>query len=513
MRHTAVIHKGHGFVRITDFNPEMIDKVLYPFCRKFFFKLGREPIPGTRKAKTVVTHVFARFNNDRTELRFSAGALKDFYQFVDNYTGYDKSRFLVKEIPEIEGQDVEFKWRPGWGGFREGQQEWCEYQLEDGAIKVNNGPTGFGKSFCATHTAVNMGKRTVITTLPRYMPIWIKSFGDAVELTPDEFIVLEKGSLEDLAENIATGKINPKVIIIPLSKIDVYLKRMRTEDDLPDLDEIYTKINAGLRIIDEGHESIYSVYMSLLYGNMKKTLALSATLKADDQLTNVVYGWVYPKEIRFKEPEQRKYIQVVACHHYIDTFKYKINSKGFGGYNHVKFEQSIMRNPKVLYQYYQLVKQVFDEFYMDDYLEGQKCLIFFATVEMCVYIVDRLKIDYEGLDVTKFSNEESSNKETKFAYMEHRVVVTTPQSCGTGKDIPMLFTVISPYCVSSMQRNAQMLGRTRPVDKWWPTLSPYFVYFVCDSIPKQVEYHRKRRMEFENKSLSQTNYVSGHSIY
>lgn len=63
----------------------------------------------------------------------------------------------------------------------------------------------------------------------------------------------------------------------------------------------------------------------------------------------------------------------------------------------------------------------------------------------------------------------------------------------------MLKAVFSPIAVSSTQRNDQMVGRTRPIDAWWPELDPYFVYFVCLDERKQVEYHRKRRVLFDRK--------------
>ena len=59
--------------------------------------------------------------------------------------------------------------------------------------------------------------------------------------------------------------------------------------------------------------------------------------------------------------------------------------------------------------------------------------------------------------------------------------------------------VFSPIAVSSTQRNDQMVGRTRPIDEWWPDLDPIFVYFACVDEPKQMEYHRKRRGIFAKK--------------
>lgn len=137
---------------------------------------------------------------------------------------------------------------------------------------------------------------------------------------------------------------------------------------------------------------------------------------------------------------------------------------------------------------------------------------FFATIELCELFLKRLLVDYPELDAIVFTGEQSSKKETKTAYREHQVVITTPGSCGTGKDIPQLYIVFSPISVSSSQRNDQMVGRTRPIDKWWPDLDPIFLYFVCPDIPKQVEYHRKRRIIFDKKMKNFTLIDSGSRI-
>lgn len=777
MRHTATIIVGNSYLRIKDYHQEFWQRVVMPFCRKHLNKYGKIPVAHTNKTQIVVTHTFARSNNDKTEFRISKGLLSEFITFA-GYCGYKDARFDMREEPVITPVKVNFEWAEGWGEPRElngiSQKEWCDYQLADGPIKVNNNSMGVGKAqpldclikvpngwkkmgsmkvgddiitdagniakvinvfpqgvtdvyqmvfkdgrktkaagnhlwkvydpklcewvildtlaciarnkklsetnqrlsipllksennvdvklpispylygrhitwgnknnninqkflnssskqrlelltaimdfggnvlsggsvyhrcsrliisnlvvdlvrslggkarlirvtsslyevditypdpyelfsdlykrievikltkhllfddtlelmniiklpnahtqcimindddhlyvtdeyvvthntFMATHSMVNIGERTIITALPKYTTVWLNSLSTSLNLGPDDLVVCDRGGIEDLADNIANGTINPKIILMPLTRYTSYLKRGRVED-LPNLDEQFSKMGIGLRIADEAHESIHQVYISMLFGNFKKFIGLSATLEADDELTNRVYSWVYPKAIRFKEPEKPKYIKIVAYHHRIDLRKYRIKSQGFGGYSHISFETSIRKSPKIMNHYYELVKDCFDTFYIQEYLDKQKCLLFFATVEMCRIITERLQRDYPGLDIVKFTGEES--KLNPDAYREHDITVTTPKSCGTGKDIPYLAVVISPYCVSSMQLNDQMKGRLRPIDKWWEGVDPVYVYFVCDDIPKQRDYHMKRRALFDSGSKSMHNYNS-----
>lgn len=366
-------------------------------------------------------------------------------------------------------------------------------------------------TFMSIHTMVNTGKRTLITCLPRYVSIWLESLGGAVELNPEDIMLLEKGKLEETTLAIQEGRADPKIIILPLTRYDTHWRREK-EEEIPNLDQIFTDWEIGLRIMDEAHEEIYRVYMSMLFGNFEKTIALSATLKADDPFINSIYKVVYPEIHRLKEPEYKQYIDVYAYYHYIDMQKYRINTKGFGGYSHVKYEQAIMKNEKLFKGYFELCDRAFNEFYLEGLQEGQKAIWFFSTVEMATRMKDAFQEKYPDMDMWKFTNKESKDKELRMSYAEHQVVFTTPQSCGTGKDIPKLFVAFSPYACSSRQRNDQMLGRTRPVDKFFPGLNPKFVYFVCKNIPKQVEYHNKRKDLFGVKSKSHTNINSFHFI-
>lgn len=514
MRRTLVVHKASTYVRLTDFKPELVQQILRPFCARNFYRVQKVPIPGggPNAFKKEVSHVFARFNEDKTELRFNAEKLPDLLKFMEE-NGYSKSRIQVLDEKVIDAVDVKLKLKnPKIKPRNEMQEEYTEFMGGPKPLVVNNMGTGQGKTFCAIWTAVQMGKRVLITVLPRYVDIWVKAFGEFLDIHPTDILIADTFGIEKLHQIMKDGLINPSIIILPLTKIDVYIKRMKDDPSIPGLDEVFNDMRCGVRIIDEAHESIYSVYMSLMFGNHMKTMALSATLKGDDDFINSMYNQIFPPHCYLRPPEYTKYIHVIAYSHRMDVNKYKINAKGFGGYSHVKFEQGIMKRSYVWEQYYLMLKESFDKYYMDTYREGQKAMWFFNTVEMCELFLRQLKKDYPDLDAIVFTGEQSAKKETKTAYREHQVVITTPGSCGTGKDIPKLYIVFSPISVSSSQRNDQMVGRTRPIDKWWPDLDPIFLYFVCPDIPKQVDYHRKRRQIFDKKMKKFTLIDSGSRI-
>jgi hypothetical protein len=415
---------------------------------------------------------------------------------------YHQKRIKIVDLPELSGVACHFEFNEGWGKPREHQVSWLKYQLEPGALKINNMSPGQGKTFCALSLMIAMGVRTVITIAPRYIPVWIKALGDIVNLQPRDVILIE-GDLIEAAQHIRDGIINPKVIILPLTKLEVFLRKTEETPCGVDLDDIYKWMGAGLRIQDEAHEAIHQVYLSMLYGNFKKTLALSGTLESDDPFTNKIYKLLYPKQFYLQATEYKKYLNIIAYHYYMDTYKHKLKTQSFGGYSDTAYEKSILKSNKLFEFYYQLTKKAFDDYYIKRRREKSKCLIFFSKVDMCERMQARFKRDYPDMDIISFTGTETKKAATKDKYLKHEIVISTPGSCGTGKDIKGLITCICMHTVSSMQRNDQILMRLRELFDIFPDMDPLFVYGVNWSIAKHRDYHYKRKELFEPKSKGQ----------
>ena len=91
----------------------------------------------------------------------------------------------------------------------------------------------------------------------------------------------------------------------------------------------------------------------------------------------------------------------------------------------------------------------------------------------------------------------------KLKYLKHEIIITTPGSCGTGKDIPGLMTTLCLHTVSSTQKNKQIIGRLRNIGKEFDhEITPTFGFSVCEDIPKHREYYHKRKVAFEKKEKS-----------
>ena len=353
-------------------------------------------------------------------------------------------------------------------------------------------------TYMSLYSMAKLAKRTLVTIQPRYITTWENDIAKMMQVEPKDVLKWEFADLPRLAQLCREGAIDPKIIILPTTRITAYLKQCKLDPSLPSLDQIIADINPGLRIIDESHESFHEVCMSLLYGNLPKFFLLSATLKGDDPFMNRMYKAVAPTGVWLKEPDPENYIDIVAWLYSINTRKHRVSTMQFGSYSDIAFEKSILRNPKLLDFYFELADEMYRTFYLDIKEEGTKCLLFFTLIEMCQYMVKRFRERYPGEDFDSFLG--TLDKKTPTKYLEHENLVTTPGSTGTGKDIPGSVTLLCFHTVFSIQRNKQIIGRLRQLfGKFGGRITPRFVFPVCVDIPKHGECFKKRKLALAGK--------------
>lgn len=517
MRHTATITlSSHGF-RVTDFNSEFAGHLMQ-FCRRFILhKMESKVVQGRRTLVKIPDRVFASATKDRKELRFHINCYEDFKNFMRN-CGYNTDRFKIVQLEVPEGKKALFEFAMDGIAPREHQVEWLDYQLDlsptEVNTKINTLQTGKGKTFCAIYQMVKMQKRTVITLMPKYINTWLVGLADFVKLNPEDIMVVQ-GSLELNAAMQAAdnGSLKAKIIIVSLPTFQYFMSEYEDNNGIMTHynytpDQFWDVMEPGLLVVDEGHESIHALYRYDMYCNVRNKIVLSATLEADNPFINEMYGIIYPKAIRFRGGEYDKYIESIAVMYGLNNTK-KIKFGGFGGtYSHVKLEQSIMKDRRILDEYLRFIGGVADFFFFKVKEEGQKLLIYCATVDMCIKVIAYLRHIHKdkGLVINKYTQEDP-----KTTLYESDITVSTLMSAGTGVDIPGLRTVIMTVAIGSKQKNDQALGRLRRL-KDYPNVTPTFVYFVCGQIRPHMEYHRKKLENFANKTLSQRTFNSGFSL-
>lgn len=468
--------------------------VINSFARRFITtkreRVGRQVI-------VIPDKVYGWTNFNRTEFRFHRNQKDDFIAHAER-CGF--SGIVVVERPLYQPAKANVSLVKAWTA-RVNQVPIIEYVLEPGTTKVIELQTGQGKTSTSLKCGELIGERILVLALGRYHEKWKNDVIKQYRLKPGEVMTV-RGSdqLYNLMQMIDTPNCIPKVINITLGTLRGYIAEYGSPNPKPDWFvspcRLWEKLKIGLRITDEVHQHFHANYMIDLFTHIPKAIYLSATLEADNSLTNEMAKVSFPLHTRMGGGAYIKIANII-CIKYALEKKGSIRCSGFGGsYNHGNFEVSLMKQDKLKQNYFAMILTLIKEFHIPYCKPGQRLLIFAYRVDFCIEMVEYLKEHLPEFSICKYTSDDPTE-----IIEQHDITVTTLGSAGTALDIQGLLTCILTVAVNSRQANIQALGRLR--DLMSPGQTPLFLYLCCEDIPKHVDYHlRKQNDVFQGKSLS-----------
>lgn len=368
-------------------------------------------------------------------------------------------------------------------------------------------------TFVAQYCMNQLGARTIIHFKGGYVQRWKDDLEETFNFKRGEFLIV-RGSkdLAALQQMCIDGDLKAKVIIITSATMRDYIKDYEesnghsTQYPIKPI-EFYPRLGVGFRVTDELHQEFHNNYRIDLYTHVPKSLGLSATMVSSDAFKNKVYDIAYPVTQRHDGGGYHVYIGVMAVLYHMDE-DVRIRYMGAQGYSHTTFEESIMRHKGLLKNYLKIIDHAIYHRFVSVREEGQSALVFFARVDMCTMMVERLRKMYPELNIVRYVGSENDSYED---FLEADIAVSTIGSAGTAVDKPNLRASFMTTAIDSRQSNEQVLGRTRPL-KDWPDVTPEFIYFGCLEIEQHVKYHARKREFFKGKVLSHGEMISRYSI-
>lgn len=484
------ITKGSHFFKLSTISPR-VRPIVVEFAKRFvkyqFVRVGRS---FQRKPHVI----FCAATADKAEYRFHINQLEQFEDYLTRYR-VDQTHIKRIDLDVNPGALMPITIKPGWEA-REDQIGYIDYFVNDKGPVSRLLPlqTGKGKTFCALKAMSQIGKRFVAILRPMYIKKWEGDVHKILDIPKDSVVSIKGGeqlkSLLLMADNDLLGDI--RVILISNKTYQLWLKAYEQHRSecihlgyAFDPDVFFDKLSAGVRLIDEVHQDLHLQFKTDLYTNVWRSIALSATFFSKDTFTNMIQEIMYPHHNRAKVAELDKYIASCAVFYRIQNIKLiRTTEPGNTNYSHNAFERSIIKNPKLLDGYLKILKYNVEKFFMHDYSQGQKCIVFASSIEMCAIMADFLQKQYSYLTCRKYVSEDPYGN-----LHNSDIVVTTVQSGGTAEDVANLKTVILSNSLDSPQSNTQVLGRLRKLD----TMPQRFAYLVCLDIDKQVQYHQSKK--------------------
>lgn len=357
-------------------------------------------------------------------------------------------------------------------------------------------------TFCAMAAAVKLNRRIIMFLKPQFIEKWEGDCEELIGVSKDEVLTIQgSSSLMAAIADARSGQLDAKVIIISNRTFQNWIKEYEDAgNDLLDRGygcvphEICDVFKAGLRIVDEAHMDFHLNFKIDLYTHVEHSISLSATMISDDPFVKRMQDLAYPKFMRYAGLPYDKYVHSIAwCWSLANANMVQTTERGSNKYSHNAFEKSIIKNPKLLEAYLKMHDDILKRFHFNRAVEGDKCLLYFASIAMCTIVTEYLKRQYPNRDIRRYV--ESDPYEN---LMDAEIPVSTILSAGTGHDIGGLITVILSHSINSTSSNMQGYGRIRKIkDK-----RLLFVYTTCIDIPRQVDYYNKKEELLKNMALS-----------
>jgi superfamily II DNA or RNA helicase len=484
-------------MRVTQFS-EPGKRALLAFCRDLaqfgYVRVARG------KFEYRMVKIFGGRTSDHLEYYLHRNQEHDFRIHLSSY-GFTDNNVLWVEHPMYEPVKCEFPIKDTRTP-REEQIPYIQYLIDPGKIKVITIQTGRGKTFLSLKAIAAIGQRTMMVIKGMYVDKWISDVREMFDIAIDDLMVVRGSAhLMKLIELAQKGELTAKYIICTNKTIYNYIQsyeKFKDEDVGYGVHPLalYETLGVGVRLIDEVHQDFHLNFRQDIYTHVPKTISLSATLDSDDKKLNQMYEVMFPSGIRPPALAHKKYIAMrglVYAFRQPKLIRYKNAMKQ---YSHVIFEQSVMKNQHVLNSYLQMVLQIVRHSYIRVRQPGQRCLVYFATVEMCGMFQRLVKMFHPELVVNRYTSDDEYE-----ALLTADIACTTLQSAGTAVDIPGLRIVVMTTALSSKQANEQALGRLREL-KDWPDTTPEFFFLICRDIEKHGQYAQAKSEKLGDKVLS-----------
>jgi len=361
--------------------------------------------------------------------------------------------------------------------------------------------TGYGKSLIATIASVKRSKRFALLILPRYFNKWVEDLKEYTNIKDEEiFIVKGSGNIRYLSEASEKELSKIKVFMFSLTTMREYAKNyldINSEFKFPlKPDEFIRKLGIETIVSDETHQEFHNVYSLVALLDPKFFLGLTATLVSNNRREQRIQQLFFPENYRLSGIiEYQSYVELYPIEYRLLNPK-KIKAEGKYGYNHNKFEDNLKKRKMSLKNYLEMIYFTVGRFYLKYKKEGDKCLIFAYTVEMCLIIRDYLREKISNLKINKYTAEDDYS-----IIEESDIIISTLGSAGTALDIKNLITVIQTVLIKSKTANIQSLGRLRRLKN----KKVRFVYLYAGNNHKHLEYHRERLNIFRDRVVAVIN--------
>lgn len=485
----ALIRKYSHYFTVLAYTPSArmaLHEILLKFVQKDFKRVRG-------KFRPVPKRIYAR-KCDLTNVR--ALHINYFDEFIAElgWMGLRREDLDIEEIPMYEPEHFKFKIKDfsPW----EEQAALVDYIVEPGVQKCITLQPGGGKTLISLFAAERLGTRFAVVTQGGYADRWVPEFYKVMGLKPEEVRVCRGViALLKLFKEVGTRSYKKvKALFISVTTIRDYIKEYSKGNQLlgkniPPPAELYEFLGVGFRILDEAHKDFHANYVADLYTHIPKSVYLTATLLSRDPFILRMYELMMPSKLRRDSGQLNIYVEITQVNYYLkDGNKVKyLNHQG--QYSEVEYEYFLMNNDARMKHLAFKLAEYIKRTWVEERVKGDRIIFWVGLIEFADLLVNLLRPHLPELVINRFTSEDD------YSIVEQSdFIISTLGKSGTALDIPNLVRCYMFTAVDSPNANVQAFGRLREFKKRNDVVCQ-FHFFVCQDIPKQVDYsHTKRSL-------------------
>lgn len=354
------------------------------------------------------------------------------------------------------------------------------------------GSTGSGKTFAATAAMSFIGTKTmVITHIQKIKNQWLNNFYTKTDLTEKQVCDIDGSNIAEMLLDTPKNKIPYKVFIVNHATLASFAKKHGWDK----VGELFRHLQIGLKIFDEAHLCWENIIKVDCNTNTKRTFYLTATFKRTDRNEQRLFSTCFNGIAKFttdNEANRKHVIYLGVTYNSNPPYDMQSHMQTYKGFSKIRYTDYIIETPEFWYVLDYVLK------YVNTKVTG-KVLLLSSKIESANLIADYIKEHFEDKSIGVYHSKISDAEKIKAA--EADIISSTPQSFGTGADIPGLRAVIVLESYSSEVQAEQLVGRLRPYSEDDNTL---FVEIVDIGFKRAQRMFKDRQKIFLKKCLKVT---------
>lgn len=501
-----ILRYSHG-IHIT-WHTQQERKALYDYCRKFV-EIRRYKDSRTREMVEVKEKTFVSADPAFTGLALLRTDYDDLIHHLE-FCGHTIGNSVeVHDMPLHKGVPCQIKLQPGIKPL-ERQIPAIEFALQPNCPnRILDADTGFGKTVAGYLVTAHLGVRCAYIMAPTHFVTWTESIHTFLDIDKEDIAMLSGTASFITAYEMAKANLfTAKIVLISGDSYRGYVRKFEKgelDPRLPPPVDFLSALGIGWVLRDEVHEQPHATMKQYMHSNVPLILGMSATIDTEDEFAIAQYRRYLPP--RDTWTSDRNQHAIIRAMYYQSSMGVNVPCTGPFGYSHNMYEGKIIRSKPLLDSYLNIICECVKQTYLTDYKPGMKMFILAGTNDMIERIVRAVKEIAPGKSVASYVQD---TKNKKHVLHNTDILVTTVGSGGTGKDVANLSHVLMTVALGTRKTFRQVMGRARPV-KLYPDFSPVVMYLTNRSIPKHLEYDRRRRIdqngkckEFQSRELRMT---------